>query len=148
MSSVHDRLARVAIGVVAVLLTLTLGACAPQIAESPDHEALTEAVRDSSSEISDVIVEDGTDGTSRYLFIELDMAGDELSATAAGAAMEVVAESLPDEYDSVEVVARTAGGDRIALESPLREAGLDPLMMGRLRASILADALRGYTAPQ
>ena len=61
--------------------------------------------------------------------------------------MEVIAQKIPDEYETIEFVARTADGERIAVEEPLRAAGLDPLMMGRLRASILADALRGYTAP-
>ncbi|MFD4958936.1 hypothetical protein [Microbacterium sp. NPDC058389] len=142
-----NRLAQVAFGVVAVITLATLSACAPSASVTVDHEELATAVQDSSPDIADAIVQDGTDGTARYLFVEIDLVGEELDSATVAATMAVVAEEIPDEYTSVEFVARTADGERIAVEEPLRAAGLDPLMMGRLRASILTDALRGYTAP-
>lgn len=142
-----NRFVRVALGSVAVIVMITLSACSPSASETVDHERLAAAVQDSSPDIADAVVEDGTDGTSRYLFVEIVLVGEELDSGTAATTMEVIAQEVPDVYESVEFVARTADGDRVEVEAPLRAAGLDPLMSGRLRASVLTDALRGYTAP-
>ncbi|KQM84308.1 hypothetical protein [Agromyces sp. Leaf222] len=138
-----NRLGRVALGGMVVALVVALGACAaPSAAEA--HDDVADAVRAASPEFAEVYVEDGVDGLSRYLFVELDMVGDDLPIDALTAALGAVGTTVPKQYDTVRVVARTAGGDRLELEVPMQQTGIDGVFMINPRlASIQAAALRG-----
>ncbi|SFR85019.1 hypothetical protein SAMN05428970_3100 [Agromyces sp. CF514] len=139
-----NRLGRVAFGGIVVALVLALGACAARPSGAEAHDEVADAVRDASPEIADVVVEDGVDGLSRYLFVELDMAGDILPADALTAALGAVGATVPEQYETVRVVARTASGDRLELEEPMQQTGVDGVFMINPRlASVQAAALRG-----
>ncbi|WP_152030981.1 hypothetical protein [Agromyces aureus] len=143
-----NRLGRVALGGIVVAVVLALGACAARPGAAETHDEIADAVRDASPEIAEVFVEDGVDGLSPYLFVELEMSGDALSADALMAALAAVGATAPGRYETVQLIARSAAGDRIDLEGPLQQTGIDGVFMINPRlASIQTGALRDL-APQ
>ena len=108
-------------------------------------QAVERAVRESSSAFDEVFVEEGVDGLSRYLFVEMGLAGETLPADALGVALGAIGATLPDGFESAHVVVRTASGDRLPLEEPLAATGIGGVfMISPKTANIPAEALRDF----
>ncbi|WP_157372859.1 hypothetical protein [Agromyces sp. Root81] len=135
---------RSVVGGVLLTVMLTMTACGgPGAADG--LEAVEHAVRDSSSAFDDVFVEDGLDGFSRYLFVELGMTGETLPPDELAAALSAVGETIPDGFDSVRLVARSSSGDRLDLERPMEDSDVDGVfMINSNLADIPAEALRNF----
>lgn len=132
------------IGGVMLSVVLTMTACA-RPDPGPGLEAVRQSVRESSSAFDEVFVEEGLDGFSRYLFVEVGLNGEALAADALADALRAIGETVPDGFESVRLVARASSGDRLDLEEPLDSAGVDGVfMISPKTANIPAEALRDF----
>lgn len=131
-------------GVVLLSVVLTTAACAQPVS-GDQLEAVERSVRESSSAFDQVFVEEGLDGFSRYLFVELGFTGATIPGDALADALRAVGQTVPDEFESVRLVARSSSGDRFDLEEPLEALGVDGVfMISPKTASIPAEATRNF----
>lgn len=132
------------VGGVMLSVVLTMTACA-RPGPGDGLEAVTQSVRESSSAVDEVFVEEGLDGFSRYLFVELGLTGETLAVDALADALRAIGDTLPDGFESVRLVARASSGDRLDLEEPLEVAGVDGVfMISPKTANIPAEAVRNF----
>lgn len=132
------------IGGVLLSIVLTMTACARPGPED-GLETVNQAVRASSSAFDEVFVEEGLDGFSRYLFVELGSTGETIPVDALSDALRSVGDTIPDGFESVRLIARSSSGDRLDLEEPLEAAGVDGVfMISPKTANIPAEAVRNF----
>ncbi|MFF2369854.1 hypothetical protein [Agromyces sp. NPDC058110] len=134
------------VGGVVLSVVLTMSAC---FRSSPEDglRSVEQAVRDASPAFGEVYVESGKDGLSRYVYLELVMTGDELSADDLSAALTAAGRSVPDGYEFVRIVARDSGGEMLDLTAVVEETGVaGAVMLDDTYASIFVEALRDFAA--
>ena len=101
------------------------------------------AVQAPPAGIDEIEVDEGADGLSRYVMLVLHTSGDQLSPEALTETLDLVGDALPEVYDGVRVVARSAADGRIALDEAVLGAGLDESsLVSPERAHLTADAVR------
>ncbi|KRC60812.1 hypothetical protein ASE14_07520 [Agromyces sp. Root81] len=144
MRGVLKNIRGLVIGGVMLSVVLTMSACA-RPGPGGGLETVKQAVRESSSAFDEVFVEEGLDGFSRYLFVELGLTDETLAADALEDALRAIGETVPDGYESVRLIARGSSGDMLDLEEPLEASGLDGVfMIDPKMASIPVESLRVY----
>lgn len=140
----HKRLGRAFLGCVVVGAVAMVTACSAPSAGGQLDEVRA-AVREAPQGVDRISVDEGKDGFSRYLFLVLEVPGDELTPQALTETLDVVGDTLPDAYDEVRLVARGASGDRVDLDPAFAAVGLDgSYLVSPQRAHLTADAVRAF----
>lgn len=135
---------RVVLGCVVLGAVAMVTACSGTAA-SDGLEPLRSAVREAPAGVDEITVDEGKDGFSRYVFLVLNVPGDELTPEALTETLDVVGETLPEAYDEVRLVARGASGERVEIETAFAGVGLDDsYLVSPQRAHLTADAVRAF----
>lgn len=142
------RLGKAFLGCVVLGAVAMVTACAGPSAGAPIDEVRA-AVREAPEGVERITVDEGKDGFSRYLFLVLEVPGEELTPQALTETLDVVGDALPDAYDEVRLVARGASGDRVELDAAFAAVGLDgSYLVSPERAHLTADAVRAFADEQ
>ncbi|KAA1422169.1 hypothetical protein FE697_013380 [Mumia zhuanghuii] len=141
-----SRIRSVVVAAAVVGLLATTTGCF-RTADPDAMEQVQGAVRDAPAGLDEIVVDEGTDGLSRYVLLELRTTGDDLTADVLGDTLELVGRTLPEAYDSVQIVARTTGDERLEVSPALTDLGLDTAyLVNPNRASVPAPALRAFAS--
>ncbi|WP_156891481.1 hypothetical protein [Agromyces subbeticus] len=132
------------VGGMVISVVLTMAACG-RSGDVDELEPVKQAVRESSSAFDEVFVEEGLDGFSRYLFVEMGVSDSEITADVLAEALRAIGNTIPDGFESARIIVRTESGDRLDLEEPLAATGVDAVfMISPKTAKIPAEALRSF----
>jgi hypothetical protein len=138
------RIATYMFGCVVLGAILSTAGCA----QPRDHDALAAvkaAVHEPPAGIDEILVDDGVDGLSRYVFVEVRSGTDAVSDDDLAAILRSIGDALPEEFDSVRLIARAASGERLDLTKSVQNIGVGGVfMINALNADIRADALRDF----
>ena len=140
------RFASRPLGPVMLGALVALTGCAGAAPQSP-LEAVEAAIRDAPAGLDEVRADEGIDGFSRHVLLVLVASGDELPVDGVTETLDTVGDVLPEEYDSVHVVARSASGDRLDVDTALESLGFsETYMVSPTRAHITASAVRAFAS--